>query len=64
MNDDITDIEDDGPASELLTATVLAEDEAVLLDAYRGLDDVGRQTVWTMLRFLYRIRRLGVDGGP
>ena len=61
MDDDITDIEDDGPDTEVHGCVELSDEEAFILQAFRDLDERGRQTVWELLKFLYRIRRQGVD---
>ena len=63
MDGDLYDGIEFEPDTELAFAALLSEDERVLLDAYRSLNDGGRQSVWAMVQFLFRLRREGVSDG-
>ena len=62
MTDDPTDIEDDGPDTELRECWELSREEQIIVESFRGLTEAGRQVIWDLFKLAYRKQREAPDG--
>ena len=61
MNEDITDIEDGGPDTELRECWELSPEEQHIIEAFRGMTEEGKKVIWELLRLAYAARREAAD---